>query len=44
MEIVIYSLFGVVIGQFTLLWYKIGKLEGKLNGLNNNLKGGKSER
>ena len=45
MEGLIGTLIAVVVGQFSLLWYKLGKMEQKLKALNellhNSKKGGK---
>jgi len=41
MEALLGSLIGVIVVQFSFLWYRIGKLEGRIKALNNNLKGGK---
>lgn len=41
MEALVGSLIGIVIIQFSLLWYRLGKVEQKVKDLNNNLKGGK---
>ena len=40
MAALIGSLIGIVIVQFSLLWYRLGKVEQKVKDLNNNLKGG----
>lgn len=37
MEGLIGGLIAIVIGQFSLLWYRIGRVEQKLKDLNNNL-------
>jgi len=42
MEALVGSLIGIVIVQFSLLWYRIGKVEQKVKDLTNNLKGGKN--
>lgn len=40
METLVGSLIGIVVIQFSLLWYRIGRVEQKLKDLGNNLKGG----
>lgn len=40
METLVGSLIGIVIIQFSLLWYRIGKVEQKVKDLNNHLKEG----
>lgn len=37
METLVGSLIAVVVAQFSLLWYRIGRLEGRIRDLNNNL-------
>lgn len=43
MEALVGSLIAVVIAQFSLLWYRIGKVEQKLKNLDNNLRGGNND-
>ena len=38
MEALISSLIGIVIVQFSLLWYRIGRVEQKVKDLNNHLR------
>lgn len=40
MEALVGSLLVVIIGQFSLLWYRLGKIEQQLKHLNNKPKGG----
>ena len=40
MEALVGSLIVTVIAQFSLLWYRIGRVEQKVKELGNNLKGG----
>lgn len=35
MEAIVGGLCALVLGQFSLLWWRIGKLEGKLDRMNN---------
>lgn len=44
MEGLIGGLIAVVIGQFSLIWYRLGKVEGRLKQLNNNLHKKKEEK
>ena len=43
MEALIGSLIGIVIVQFSLLWYRLGKVEQKLQDLNRKVKGGEPD-